>query len=137
MILVDTNVIVDVLKMQPKWFDWSRPALEEAQLRDTTVTSPIVAAELARYGETAAELEAVLGRARLELVPFGIEAAHRAGRAYVAYRRAGGSRETILADLLIGGHAAALGAAVLTRDPRRFRAYFPDLELIAPEAENG
>lgn len=137
MILVDTNVIVDVLKREPDWFLWSRARLEEAQLRDRALTSPIVAAELARYGDSAAELQAVLDGAGIAVAPFGIDAAYHAGRAYLAYRRAGGSRETILADLLVGGHAASLGAAVLTRDARRFRAYFPDLELITPEAEDG
>lgn len=137
MILVDTNVIVDVLKREPDWFLWSRERLEEVQLRDSAFTSPIVAAELARYANSAAELQAVLDEAGIAVAPFGIEAAHHAGRAYLAYRRAGGPRETILADLLIGGHAASLGAAILTRDPRRFRAYFPELEIIAPEAENG
>ncbi|NBU28536.1 MAG: DNA-binding protein, partial [Caulobacteraceae bacterium] len=50
------------------------------------------------------------------------------------YRRRGGARESILADFLIGAHAAVAGYALLTRDPRRVRAAFPGVELITPGA---
>jgi predicted nucleic acid-binding protein len=48
------------------------------------------------------------------------------------YRAAGGRRTGVLPDFFIGAHAAVEGWPLLTRDPRRYRAYFPKLELIAP-----
>lgn len=43
----------------------------------------------------------------------------------------------MLADFLIGAHAEIANVPLLTRDPRRYRAYFPDLKLIAPENDDG
>ncbi len=61
------------------------------------------------------------------------EAGYLAGRAFWAYRRAGGVRERTLPDFLIGAHAYVMGHRLLTRDGRRYRRYFPDLVLIAPD----
>lgn len=60
------------------------------------------------------------------------EAAFLAGKAYLAYRRRGGSRAAPLADFYIGAHAAVAGLRLLTRDPGRYRTYFPTVEIIAP-----
>ncbi|HBE81998.1 MAG TPA: DNA-binding protein, partial [Blastocatellia bacterium] len=43
-----------------------------------------------------------------------------------------GSRTTPMPDFYIGAHAEVSGFRVLTRDPRRFKRYFPSVELIAP-----
>jgi predicted nucleic acid-binding protein len=44
----------------------------------------------------------------------------------------GGPRTTLLADFFIGAHAEAAGLPILTRDPRRYRTYFPSVALITP-----
>jgi hypothetical protein len=41
----------------------------------------------------------------------------------------------VLADFFIGAHAEAERLPLLTRDVRRYRSYFPNVELIAPEQE--
>ena len=56
-----------------------------------------------------------------------------AGQAFKTYRRRGGHRASVLPDFFIGAHAAALGAPLITRDARRYRSYFPTVELIAPD----
>ena len=38
-------------------------------------------------------------------------------------------------DFYIGAHAAIARCRLLTRDSRRYRTYFPTVELIAPEAD--
>ncbi len=137
MTLVDSNVIIDLIGADRNWTEWSLTALSLARATGDTVTSPVVIAELAAYAGDAGAMEATLDEMGLRVVDFGAKAAFRGGKAYLDYRRSGGTRTTILADFLIGGHAAALGAAVLTRDPRRFRTYFPELMLITPENDNG
>ena len=57
-----------------------------------------------------------------------------AGKAFVRYRRQGGTKSNVLSDFFIGAHAAVSGHPVLTRDTQRYAAYFPSVKLIAPEA---
>ena len=137
MIFADTNLFIDILEKDAAWFEWSVDALARARTAGSLVTGPIVLAELARYADGPADLETLPAAFGARLVPWSVAASFCAGTAYARYRAAGGGRETILADLLIGGHAAALGATILTRDPRRFRAYFADLPIIAPGNDNG
>ncbi|MGH6673717.1 MAG: type II toxin-antitoxin system VapC family toxin [Xanthobacteraceae bacterium] len=56
-----------------------------------------------------------------------------AGHTFVRYRRLGGPRLNVLADFFIGAHAQVLGRPILTRDARRYRTYFPAVELISPD----
>ncbi len=92
-----------------------------------------VAAEISSQFGTTEQLSKFFEMLQVDLKPIALGAAYAAGRAHALYRRRGGQRETILADFLIGGHAADLGAKILTRDPKRYRGYFPDLTLITPE----
>jgi len=55
-----------------------------------------------------------------------------AGRSFATYRASGGPRTSLLADFFIGAHAEAAGLSILTRDPRRYRTYFPNVPLITP-----
>ena len=45
----------------------------------------------------------------------------------------GGRKEGVLPDFFIGAHALVTNSPVITRDPRRYRAYFPGIELITPD----
>ena len=67
---------------------------------------------------------------RREALPW--PAAFLAGRAFVRYRKLGGERTSILPDFYIGAHAAVAGYTLLTRDPRRYRYYFPRLRVVSP-----
>ena len=62
------------------------------------------------------------------------EAAFLAGKAFLRYRQAGGTRRSPLPEFYVGAHAAVAGYRLLTRDAPRYRTYFPTLELIAPAA---
>ena len=90
-------------------------------------------AEVARQFASLAEQQNYFATLGVLVELLDEKAAFRAGQAHNAYRRAGGAREGILADFLIGAHAATLGATLLTRDRQRFAAYFPELTLITPE----
>jgi len=56
-----------------------------------------------------------------------------AGKAFIQYRRNGGSKNTVLGDFFIGAHAAVSGLPVLTRDIRRYKNYFPSVKLVVPQ----
>ena len=53
-------------------------------------------------------------------------------QAHRLYWRRGGTRAIVLPDFLVGAHAAVTGMPLLTRDRRRFDAYFNGLEIVAP-----
>lgn len=46
--------------------------------------------------------------------------------------RVGGTKTGVLPDFFIGAHAAVSRLPLLTRDIRRYRTYFPAINLIAP-----
>ncbi len=96
------------------------------------VLNPIIYAEAAARFERIEDLEAALPGSYFERRPLPWEAAFLAGRSFVAYRRRGGKRRSPLPDFYIGAHALVEGLTLLTRDPARYRTYFPKLRLIAP-----
>jgi len=136
MIYIDSNVVIDILTRDPSWYEWSRVELRNAQASERLVTGHVVAAELAHRAASCNELETGLGSLGIEVLGMDMNAAFLSGQAYREYRLRGGERTSLLPDFLIGGHAMALGATLLTRDARRFRSYFPDLDLITPEESN-
>ena len=132
MTLVDTNVVIDVLARDPEWYPWSSRRLEEAAATGPTFVNEITYAELAHRISNEADLRSAVTSLGLSLARASESALFLAGRAYAAYRAAGGSRTTLLADFFIGAHAQAAGLSILTRDPRRYRTYFPSVTLITP-----
>jgi predicted nucleic acid-binding protein len=132
-LLVDTNVILDVVENDKQWAAWSQAQLEAAALKFTLVINPIIYAELSIAYQRIEELEAMLKRAQLRLDPIPRDALFLAGRVFLRYRRQKGTKSGVLPDFFVGAHAAVSGLPLLTRDLRRYRTYFPSLKLIAPE----
>lgn len=132
-ILVDTNIFIDIFGRPGAFTAWSGGMLKRLRRDASFVLSPIVWSELAGLAGSEREMAALAAPLGLikETLPF--EAAYKAGIAHVHYRRNGGSRERTLPDFLIGAHAAVRSHQLLTRDPTRYRAYFPDLDIISPE----
>ena len=61
MILVDSNVIIDVLTEDATWRAWSEAALMDAANRDEIAINPIIYVEIASGFTTMAALDAHLG----------------------------------------------------------------------------
>ena len=135
MILVDTNIVVDVVTGDADWSTWSASALETAAARDKLAINDIDYAELAAGYEEPEALHVSLDGLGLPLIRIPVAALFLAGQAFRQYRRAGGTRSSVLADFFIGAHAAVTGAALLTRDTRRIRSYFPTVALVAPDSD--
>jgi predicted nucleic acid-binding protein len=134
LVLVDANVLLDVFARDPDpmWFPWSAAALSEAAEAGSLAVNPIIYAEVSTNFDTVETLDEALPVSEFERLPVPWPAAFLAGRCFVAYRRAGGTRRAPLPDFYIGAHAAVEGMRLLTRDAARYRTYFPKLELIAP-----
>jgi predicted nucleic acid-binding protein len=131
-VLVDSNVLLDVATEDPTWGAWSAAALSDTAADWPLAINPVIYAEVSIRFQTIEELEEVLPSSAFRREPLPYEAAFLVGKAFVKYRRRGGLRPTPLPDFLIGAHAAVAGYRLLTRDAKRFRAYFPTVPLIAP-----
>jgi predicted nucleic acid-binding protein len=132
LILVDTNVILDLVENDPVWADWSQQQLEAASLQATLCINPVIYAELSIAFEAIEELESMLKQGEIHLEPIPREALFLAGKAFVSYRRKKGRKTGVLPDFFIGAHAAVAGIPLLTRDTSRYATYFPTLDLISP-----
>lgn len=133
MLLVDTNVLVDVLEDSPEWADWSIGQLRAQSKIHRLAINPIIYAELSLTFSTVEALDQILDNLNLAMIEMPRPALFLAGKAFVRYRRQGGTKSNVLGDFFIGAHAAVSGHPVLTRDIRRYAAYFPSVALIAPE----
>lgn len=131
-ILVDSNVILDVITGDLSWSRWSLEALDTASDNSILVINPLIYAEISVGYHDLETLDALLPESRFRRDPLPYEAAFLAGKAFLDYRRRGGTRLSPMPDFYIGAHAAIAGFRLLTRDPRRYRTYFPTLEIIAP-----
>ena len=131
-VMVDSNVLLDVATNDPLWGDWSAAALARSADDAILVINPLIYAEVSIGFQAIEDLEDALPTDlyRREQLPY--EAAFLAGKCFLRYRRAGGTKRSPLPDFYIGAHAAVAGYRLLTRDAGRYRTYFPTLELIAP-----
>jgi len=133
-LLVDTNVLVDVLEDDPDWADWSvRQLRAQSQVHELLI-NPVIYSELSLAFDSVGALDDAIEDMGLSFQELPRAALFLAGRAFVKYRRAGGGRSNVLADFFIGAHAAVLGCPIITRDARRYRSYFPTVPLLMPEA---
>jgi len=132
LVIFDTNVIIDIATQDPNWWQWSLAARDGADVTGGAAINDIVFAELCTRYARVEEVNDLLDILELPINPIPREGLFIAAKAFEAYRHAGGGREHVLPDFFIGGHALVIGAPVATRDARRFRTYFPTLELITP-----
>ncbi len=133
MLLVDTNVLVDVLQNDSQWADWSIGQLRAHAKIHRLVINPIIYSELSLTFSTVEALDRTIDKLGLSVLEVPRSALFLAGKAFLRYRRQGGTKGNVLSDFFIGAHAAVSGHEILTRDARRFAAYFPSVKLIAPE----
>ena len=132
-ILVDSNVLLDLMTEDPRWFSWSAAAVARVADRFRLVINPVIYAEISLRYSRIEDLDAALPKAMLEREAIPYAAAFLAGKSYLAYRQRGGAKRSPLPDFFIGAHAAIAGYRLLTRDAARYRSYFPRLPLIAPD----
>lgn len=133
--LVDSNVLIDILKVDPSWNEWSRSQLKRSRKLGKLVINQLIYAEIAAGYSSPRDVDRALNQAiyRRENLPW--DAAFRAGEAYVGYRRARGLKGAPLPDFYIGAHAELAGYTLLTRDASVYRTYFPSISLVTPETD--
>ncbi len=133
MLLVDTNVLIDVLTDDQTWAEWSLQALRVQSKVHRLAINSIIYAELSTAFASIEELDHTLADMALDVLEVPRPALFLAGKAFVQYRRRGGTKSSVLPDFLIGAHAAVARCPILTRDCSRYQTYFPTVELLLPE----
>jgi predicted nucleic acid-binding protein len=132
LLILDTNVVIDIATQDPVWWRWSLATREAADVVGGAAINDIVFAELCTRYERVEEVNDLIDILELPILPMPREGLFLAAKAFEAYRSAGGQREHVLPDFFIGAQALVIGAQVATRDSRRFRTYFPALNIISP-----
>lgn len=130
--LVDSNVLLDILTDDPRWSDWSADALAEAAETGPLCINPIIYSEVSIRFTTVEALDDALPSRDYRREPLPWAAAFLAGKVFLDYRRNKGTKATTVPDFFIGAHAAVADLALLTRDPGRYRTYFPTVPLVTP-----
>ena len=131
--ILDSNVVLDLLDARSPSFGWSLKWFEASARADSVVINAVVFAETSGRFVKLDDARMVFGELGLAYEDIPPEAAHAAGRAYISYRRNGGLKDRMLADFLIGAHAAVSGYRIVTRDSARYRSYFSGVNVIAPD----
>ncbi|MBX3575594.1 MAG: type II toxin-antitoxin system VapC family toxin [Rhizobiaceae bacterium] len=132
MTLVDTNVLFDLITADPVWVDWSKLALGRAATAGPVFINDVIYAELSVRFSTIELVDEFVRGSGLERLPLAPPSLFLAGKAFARYRALDGVRTGVLPDFFIGAQAAVLEIPLLTRDPSRYRTYFPTVILIAP-----
>ncbi len=131
--LLDSNILIDIFIGDGPWTAWSEEMLVQALEDGAAFVNQVVYAEISVGFSTVEKCNHALDIQGIERMPLPWPASFLAGRAYTEYRRRGGVKRSPLPDFFIGAHAAVEGLRLITRDPGRYRSYFPTVELVTPE----
>jgi len=132
LILVDTNILVDIAGPRTPWKEPSMDALARHSSDGPLIVNATIFAEFSFGFDSAEACEAEIALMGLTYQETPLAGLFLAGRAFKAYRARGGPRTSPLPDFFIGGHASALGVPILTRDVARYRSYFPEVRVLKP-----
>lgn len=132
MILVDSNILLDILTLDSQWYDWSASELGMLAESHELIINDIIYTEISIGFERIEDLEETFSGGFFKIVQMPKEALFLAGKAFLQYKSNNGTKNSVLPDLFIGAHASVLGIPLITRDTSRYKTYFPKLRLITP-----
>lgn len=129
---VDTNILIDVFGADKTFGEKSASALRKCIQEGSVCACDIVWTEAATVFPNKNAFQQAIETVGIEFLPMESDAAMLAANAWRAYRHAGGKRERVVADFLIGAHALAQCDRLLTRDRGFYRRYFSALTILDP-----
>jgi len=153
-VAVDTNILFDILLPDPQYMKKSLAKLKLHGKINRLIIAEAVYAELASQFHDHKSLNDFISDTEIYLVNSSSEALWLAARAWKSYTQNRGSdflcpkcgkshgltcsdcgavivsRQHIISDFLIGGHALAHAGTLLTRDRGYYNRYFPELKLV-------
>ncbi|MBY0335787.1 MAG: type II toxin-antitoxin system VapC family toxin [Acetobacteraceae bacterium] len=132
MTLLDANVVIDAFQPAATWHSWCWAKLASVHTQGPVAVNEVVFAEVSVGHPSADALDDLLASLDITFLPTPKPALVLAAGAHLAYRRRGGTRTGVLPDFFVGAQAVTENAALLTRDPKRYRTDFPGIRLIHP-----
>ncbi len=132
MILVDSNVLLDIFTNDPQWYSWSSEKIQEYAEQEALAINPIIYAEISIAYSSSEELDEMLPSDQFQRLDLPYEGGFLAGKCFNEYKKRRGFKQTPLPDFYIGAHAITENLTLLTRDLKRYRTYFPKIKLIVP-----
>ena len=128
MLLVDTNVLIDVLEDDPSWADWSiRQLRAQAQVHELAI-NPVIYAELSLLFDSVQATDKAIGDMGIVLAELPRPALFLAGRAHVKYRQRGRMKTTcspIFSSVHMPPSAAAASSRVTIAGTRTISRLSP------------
>jgi uncharacterized protein with PIN domain len=91
-VIVDTNVLVDVLGDDPDWADWSIARMRELSSIHELAINPVIYAELSVAFNAVEDLDSAVSELELKFVEIPRAALFLAGKAFVRYRKQRGAK---------------------------------------------
>ena len=133
-ILVDSCVLLDLFTDDPEWAGWSEKILGQYSQTNTLYINSIIYTEVSIGFNLIEEVEAAIEQAGIKVLEIPREALFLAGKVFLNYRKSKGTKHSTLPDFYIGAHAIVSTLDLITRDITKFNTYFPNLNLIYPNA---
>lgn len=131
-VIVDSCVVLDVFEDDPKWADWSESILNQYSDSHHLFINPVIYSEISIGFKRIEEMEKAITACGFKILQIPKESLFLAGKAFIKYRKRKGNKVLPLPYFFIGAHAAVENFDLLTRDTKRFKTYFPTVNLITP-----
>lgn len=131
-IIVDSNIILDILTENKEWYRWSSEQLVNLSKDNELIINQVIYSEISIRFSSIEDLDEVIAEAGLKCENLPWEACFLAGKCFMQYKKNQGTKYSTLPDFYIGAHAAITKRRLLTRDVRRYKTYFNNLEIIVP-----
>jgi predicted nucleic acid-binding protein len=132
-ILLDSNILLDIFTKDPIWFDATSNLLEQLSTNHQFAINPIIYSEISIGFKDIESLEKIIPPNDFLRLDLPWESSFLAGKCYIKYKKNKGLKSSLLPDFLIGAHAAVSKLGLMTRDISRYKTYFPTVELFIPK----
>ena len=136
-VFIDSCILLDLFTDDPNWANWSENILDHYSQTNMLYINSIVYTEVSIGFKKIEEVENAIEQLSIKVLEIPREALFLTGKAFLKYRKNKGTKNSPLPDFFIGAHATVSSFGLITRDIRKFRAYFPQVKLIHPEAGQG
>ena len=131
---VDTSVLIDVFGANARFGPSSANVLRRCLNEGAVVACAVVWSESRSAFSSDDGFLPAMRTLGVGFSPSTEQASMIAGAVWKKYRTAGGKRERMMADFLIGAHAALQCDRLLTRDRGYYKKYFSGLDVVEPTA---